>query len=288
MPVFPNISQLVTKATLSGDEVIQISATEKTTLRAICEQLGFTPSSLLTGLTEGTPGTIDIPVATDTLIQALSKIVALAGSNKLIILPVPYIEESSEGFRLVVLVDNVVDGGAGGLAATITVSKPNSTSQPQLTIYYRTWAQASEHPLLTCDTIQEVADWATSYNDAGGIFSFWGEAIVENSGTSITFNPGDVIYHTGGGISEIVVPMYYWAASKYMFTQNSSVIVTQVNVTKSMFNRASGGNLNNVTYLFSEDFDDSPGTTYQCITIQQVRKASGAIVFLVNKGGYNT
>jgi hypothetical protein len=56
MPLFPNIGTLVTKATLNGQEVIQISATEKVTLQQIVDQLGFTLSGLLTGLTSASEG----------------------------------------------------------------------------------------------------------------------------------------------------------------------------------------------------------------------------------------
>jgi len=286
MPVFPNINTLVTKATLTGNEVIQISATEKTTLKAICEQLGFTPSSLLTGLTEGTPGTLAIPDATDTLIQALSKIVAMAGSDKLILLPISPINEYTEGVNLVAMIDNAVSGGTGGLAATISLVKGTDTAaQPRITVYYKTWSQASEHPLLTCDTAQELANWVGG--DSGdACLMFWGDKFVENSGSSITFNPGDVIFHTGNSLTSIVIPIYYWNAIKYMFIQSSCMIITKVNVTRSMFNAGSGGTFSNITYLFSEDFDDAPGTEYQCITIQKVRSAGGQAVLLVNKGGY--
>ena len=286
MPVFPNINTLVTKSTLTGNEVIQISATEKTTLKAICEQLGFTPSSLLTGLTEGTPGTLAIPDATDTLIQALSKIVAMAGSDKLILLPISPINEYTDGVNLVAMIDNAVSGGTGGLAATISIVKSTDVaSQPRITVYYKTWAQASEHPLLTCSTAEELANWVGG--DTGdACLMFWGDRFVENNGSSITFNPGDVIFHTGTNLTSIVIPIYYWNATKYMFVQTSCMIITKVNVTRSMFNYGSGGNFNNITYLFSEDFDDAPGTEYQCITIQKVRSVGGQAVLLVNKGGY--
>ena len=286
MPVFPNINTLVIKSTLTGNEVIQISATEKTTLKAICEQLGFTPSSLLTGLTEGTPGTLNIPKATDTLIQALSKIVAMAGSDKLILLPITSINEYTEGVNLVAMIDNAVSGGTGGLVATISIVKGTDTaSQPRITVYYKTWSQASEHPLLTCNTAQELANWVG--NDGGdACLLFWGDRFVENSGSSITFNPGDVIFHSGDSLTSMVVPIYYWNAPKYLFIQNSCIVVTKVNVLKSMFDRGSGGNFANIVYLFSEDFDDAPGTEYQCITIQKVRSSGGKAYLMVNKGGY--
>ena len=288
MPVFPNINTLVNKSTLTGDEVIQISATEKTTLKAICEQLGFTPSSLLTGLTEDTPGTISIPQATDTLIQALSKIVAMAGSDKLILLPISPLNDYTEGVNLVALIDNAVSGGTGGLVATISLVKSTDlSSQPRITIYYKTWSQDSEHPLLTCDTAQELASWVGG--DTGdACLMFWGDRFVEVSGSSITFNPGDVIFHSGDSLTSIVVPIYYWNVQKYLFIQSSCIIVTKVNVLKSMFNSGSGGTFANIVYLFSEDFDDAPGTEYQCITIQKVRSTGGKAYIMVNKGGYTT
>lgn len=284
MPVFPNINTLVNKLSLTGDEVIQISATEKVTLRAICEQLGFTPSSQLTGLTEGTPGTIATPEATDTLIQALSKMVAMAGSDKLIVLPVTTTSEVNIGVDLVVLVDNSVDGGTGGVVSTLTFcNKADIYSQPCITVNYKTWSQASDHPLLTCSTAQELANWV---GGGDGNLLFWGDRFVENSGSSITFNPGDVIFHSGASITELVIPIYYWNLAKTMFISTSCMIITKVNVTRSMFSRGSGGTFSNIVYLFSEDFDDAPGTEYQCITIQKVRSNGGKAYILVNKGGY--
>lgn len=284
MPLFPNINTLVNKTVLSGQEVIQISATEKVTLKQIVEQLGFTPNSLLTGLEEITPGGLDTPVATDTLIQALAKLISLVGGDKLVILPTTPREYGGTGSRLVVLIDNsVVDGGTGGLVASVFLG--SDSSQPRISIEYRVWETAEQHPLLTCNTIQDLDAWASS-NSPTSVFN-WGEKFVENSSNDlIEFNPGDVIFHTGTGIARIRIPIYYWNAQNILFSQNSALIITKVNVLRSMFNESSGGSFANIVYLFSEGFDEAPGTEYQCITIQKVRSSGGKAYLMVNKGGY--
>lgn len=283
MPLFPNINTLVNKATLSGQEVIQISATEKATLQQIVEQLGFTPSSLLTGLEEIAPGGLSLPAATDTLIQALAKLVSLVGGDKMIILPVPprldWGERPGE-CRFVVLIDNsVYDSEAtSGTVACL------SFYQTQITVSYRVWETAATHPLLTCHTAQDLDNWVMNNNP--NIWACWGESLIETASNRIGFNPGDVIFHTGDSITNIIVPIYYWNGSRYRFSANSAMIISQVNILKNMFNEASAGLITDVTYIFSEDFDESPGTQYQCVTIQKVRYSGGKSTFLVNKGGY--
>ena len=286
MPLFPNINTLVNKAILSGQEVIQISATEKVTLKQIVEQLGFTPNSPLTGLEEVTPGGLSLPVATDTLIQALAKLISRVGGDKLIILPTTPRENGGTGSRFVVLIDNsVIDGGTGGLVASIFLGSDNF--QPRISIEYRIWETAEQHPLLTCNTVQDLDDWVIS-NPPTSVLN-WGEKFVENSSNDlIEFNPGDVIFHTGTGISRIRIPIYYWNHSNTLFSQNSSLIITKVNVLRSMFSEGSGGTFANIVYLFANDFDEAPGTEYQCITIQKVRSSGGKAYLMVNKGGYAT
>lgn len=284
MPNFPSINTLTQKPTLTGDEVIQISATERTTLSKILEQLGFSPSSVLTGLTATDAGNLDNPAATDTLIQAISKLVAMVGGDKLTILPIPVDGEYYIGPSFVIYTDNsAVSGGTGGVVAVVEMINYNTA--PRITVRYRTWSNASEHPLLTCDTIFELAYWVNNNNPA--CLYNWGEAFIENSSNDlIEFNPGDVIFHTGTAIARIRIPIYYWNNINAMFHQNSSIIITKVNVLRSMFNEGSGGTFANIVYLFSEDFDDAPGTEYQCITIQKVRVSGGKAYLMVNKGGY--
>lgn len=274
MPNFPSINTLTQKPTLTGDEVIQISATEKTTLRELIRQLGFDGSSVLTGLNTGLSPSMEIPTQNDTLLSALGKIIARAGSDKLFILPVP---DLTNEVRLIIAVVNQDGSSIAGYIARLSITSLG------ITLKYI----ACDEPFLPdYSTVTDLDDFID--DNSGLIWNFRGDHEVETNLSSITFNPGDIIYHTGAQISEIVIPMYYWYdQGSGIFKHYTSTIVTSVNITKSMFNRASGGSLSNVTYLFMDDFDANPGTSYQCITIQRVRRAAGSgIVVMVNKCGY--
>lgn len=280
MPLFPNIGTLVTKATLNGQEVIQISATEKVTLQQIVDQLGFTPSGLLTGLTSASDGSFSLPAATDTLLQALSKIVSRVGGDKMIILPVPRADDNPGEIRFVILIDNTVfTGGTGGIAAVLSIYGP------RVSILTKSWENASGNPLNSVTDAEGLVTWV---GQGDSRIKLWGETFKEtSSNTAVSFDPGDVIFHTGNSITSIVINLAFWNSSAEVFSQNSALLITKVNVTKSMFNAGSGGTFSNVTYLFQDGFDDAPGTEYQCITIQKVRSISGQITLMVNKGGYD-
>lgn len=275
MPNFPSINTLTQKPTLTGDEVIQISATEKTTLRELIRQLGFDGSSVLTGLNTGLSPSMEIPTENDTLLSALGKIIARVGSDKLFILPVP---DLTDEVRLIIAVVNQ-DGStiAAGYIARLSITSRGITLE---------YTSCSEPFLPDYSTVTDLDNFVD--DNPGLMWDFRGDKELETNSSSITFNPGDIIYHTGSQLSEIVIPMYYWyGQGSGIFKHYTSTIVTQVNVTKSLFNRASGGSLSNVTYLFMDDFDANPGTSYQCITIQRVRRAAGSgIVLMVNKCGY--
>jgi len=274
MPNFPSINTLTQKPTLTGDEVIQISATEKTTLRELIRQLGFDGSSVLTGLNTGLSPSMEIPTQNDTLLSALGKIIARAGSDKLFILPVP---DLTDEVRLIIAVVNQDGSSIAGYIARLSITYLG------ITLKY----VACDEPFLPdYSTVTDLDDFVD--DNSGLIWNFNGDKEIETNLSSITFNPGDIIYHTGSQISEIIIPMYYWYdQGSGIFKHYTSTIVTSVNVTKSMFNGASGGSLSNVTYLFMDDFDANPGTSYQCITIQRVRRAAGSgIVLMVNKCGY--
>ena len=280
MPLFPNIGTLVTKATLDGQEVIQISATEKVTLQQIVDQLGFTPSGLLTGLTSANEGSFSLPTATDTLLQALSKIVSRVGGDKMIILPVPQTADHPNELKFIIVIDNTAfTGGTGGIAAVLSIEGS------RVSVLTKSWENAIDNPLNTITDAEGLVTWI---NSGDSRFRLWGESFKEtSSNTTIDFDPGDIIFHTGNSLNTIRIDLYYWNHPSEIFSQNSALIITKVNVTKSMFNAGSGGNFSNVTYLFQDGFDDAPGTEYQCITIQKVRSISGQITLMVNKGGYD-
>lgn len=274
MPNFPSINTLTQKPTLTGDEVIQISATEKTTLRELFHQLGFDGSSILTGLNTGLSPSMVIPTKNDTLLSALGKIIARAGSDKLFILPVP---DLTDEVRLIIAVVNKDGSSIVGYIARLSITYRGITLK---------YVPCNEPFLPDHSTVADLDSFVDGSTN-GFVWDFNGDRELETNSSSLTFNPGDIIYHTGSQLSEIVIPVDYWYNQSSIFKHYTSTIVTQVNVTKSMFKRASGGSLSTVTYLFMDDFDANPGTNYQCITIQRVKMAESGIVLMVNKCGYH-
>lgn len=273
MPNFPSINTLTQKPTLTGDEVIQISATEKTTLHELINQLGFSGSSILTGLNTGLSPSMVIPTQNDNLLSALGKIIARAGSDKLFILPVP---DLTDEVRLIIAVVNKDGSSIAGYIARLSITYQGITLK---------YVPCNEPFLPDHSTVADLDNFVDGSTD-GFIWNFNGDKELENDTLTIVFNPGDIIYHTGSQLWHIIIPMGYWYDQSSIFKHYTSTIVTQVNVTKSMFNRAKGGDLSKVTYLFMDDFDANPGTNYQCITIQRVKRAGSGIVLMVNKCGY--
>lgn len=276
MPNFPSINTLTQKPTLTGDEVIQISATEKTTLHELIRQLGFDGSSILTGLNNGLSPSMVIPTKNDTLLSALGKIIARTGSDKLFILPVP---DLTDEVRLIIAVVNKDGSSIAGYIARLSITYRGITLK---------YVPCNE-PFLPNHSM--VADLDNFVDDSTNSFvwDFNGDKELETNSSIITFNPGDIIYHTGSQLSKIVMSSDYWGGGRsIIFKHYTSTIVTSVNITKTMFNQASGGGLSRVTYLFMDDFDADPGTSFQCITIQRVKtRYLTNIVLMVNKCGYN-
>ena len=274
MPNFPSINTLTQKPTLTGDEVIQISATEKTTLRELFHQLGFDGSSILTGLNTGLSTSMVIPTKNDTLLSALGKIIARAGSDKLFILPVP---DLTDEVRLIIAVVNKDGSSIVGYIARLSITYRGITLK---------YVPCNEPFLPDHSTVADLDSFVDGSTN-GFVWDFNGDRELEINSSSLTFNPGDIIYHTGSQLSEIVIPVDYWYNQSSIFKHYTSTIVTQVNVTKSMFKRDSGGSLSTVTYLFMDDFYANPGTHFQCNTIQRLKSSESGIVLMVNKCGYH-
>lgn len=276
MPNFPSINTLTQKPTITGDEVIQISATEKTTLRELFHQLGFDGSSILTGLNIGLSPSMMIPTQSDTLLLALGKIIARAGSDKLFILPVP---DLTDEVRLIIAVVNKDGSSIAGYIARLSITYRGITLK---------YVPCNEPFLPDHSTVADLDSFVDDSTNSF-VWDFNGDKELETNSSTITFHPGDIIYHTGSQLSQIVMSSDYWGGGRsIIFKHYTSTIVTSVNITKTMFNQASGGGLSRVTYLFMDDFDANPGTSFQCITIQRVKtRYLTNMVLRVNKCGYN-
>lgn len=276
MPNFPSINTLTQKPTITGDEVIQISATEKTTLHELFHQLGFDGSSILTGLNIGLSPSMMIPTQSDTLLLALGKIIARAGSDKLFILPVP---DLTDEVRLIIAVVNKDGSSIAGYIARLSITYRGITLK---------YVPCNEPFLPDHSTVADLDSFVDDSTNSF-VWDFNGDKELETNSSTITFHPGDIIYHTGSQLSQIVMSSDYWGGGRsIIFKHYTSTIVTSVNITKTMFNQASGGGLSRVTYLFMDDFDANPGTSFQCITIQRVKtRYLTNMVLMVNKCGYN-
>lgn len=276
MPNFPSINTLTQKPILTGDEVIQISATEKTTLRELIHQLGFGGSSILTGLNNGLSPSMVIPTENDTLLSAFGKIIARTGSDKLFILPVPNLTDE---VRLIIAVVNKDGSSIAGYIARLSITSRGITLE---------YVPCNEPFLPNHSTVVDLDNFVDDSTNSL-VWDFNGDKELETNSSTITFKPGDIIYHTGSQLSKIIMSSDYWGGGKsIIFKHYTSTIVTSVNITKTMFNQASGGSLFRVTYLFMDDFDADPGTSFQCITIQRVKtRYLTNMVLMVNKCGYN-
>lgn len=288
MPTFPNINTLRTKTKLSGDEIIQISASEKVSLEQIIRQLGFG------GEIQGplTPiGNLSMPDVKDSLITALSKIISLSGNNKLNIIPVPTTSDEGglESIRFIIMVSEAEDmNGQSGYVAQLIFNQNNI-------VVKIVWADSS-----LVNRYSTVSDLDKYLNSEKGdiLWVFKGERLLKAGGSNITILPGDNVFHTGTSQDiTITLPYSSWEPSPggfYSRIENSeggikstytAGFTSKVNVTRSMFVPTYVGD-NAVHYLFMPDFDDNPGTTYQHVSFQLVSYGDGLYI-LVNKCGYD-
>lgn len=288
MPSFPSINTLAQKRILTGDEVIQISATEKTTLREIINQLGFNLDMILTGLnTTLEPGNI-VPTEQDTLLSALGKLIARVGNSQFFIMPEP----AGNGVINVILVTQ----NPTGSAVPGYVSRLSFTSTDILLK-----AVPMSSPMVD-KGISELSEYIDNYNQSvassARIFTwrYNGVRYRQESGSNIIFSPGETIFHTGDTLDWLTIAQYAWAKwvtdplSQEVFSNPVCRIITSVNVKKDMFRITAPGSLNRIRFLLSPGFDGSPGTEYQCITIRKVRQndaAMDSIWLMVEKSGYD-
>ena len=272
MPNFPNINTLTPKTTLNGNEVIQISATERTTLNQIVQQLGF--KGILGTFTPVTPeGDSSITISPgDTILEALQKIFGRIGGNTLSISTVPD-EEGDTVARIVVKStgDNVPETAfVGGL----------EWGQNGLVAAFKFGADTINSPTRPWD----LWDWVMNNGD---YIEF---SRVEQRSTStgaISIGPGQIVMWEQSG-ENVSLNISRWEPNsvKNPAMGYSAMLISQGNILKSQVVYTNQGT-NTVVILFSDDFNSNPGLPYQCVTIQLVSTEDNEMVFLVNKCGYS-
>lgn len=280
MPNFPSINTLPQKLHLTGNEVIQISASEKTTLRAILDQLGFNVNNPITGFSsDSDPGFI-VPTASDSLIVALSKLLARSGSNELFIMP---LSNTMSYGDIDIMVLNTNTGTSNNYIGKISFSKDRG----KISI---TVAPVPISQSLIGKTVQELNTLLSSNQDRV-VLDYNMDTEKVSSSSSITgLKPGDIVYstHTGEIISSISLSRDWYSegySSPVMYSKYAhytATIVSKALITKESFEPS-----NNITLLFTEDFDDVLDTDVQCVTLQRIRYSTGHSWILVNKCGYS-
>ena len=253
MPIFPNMSEL-TLATPVGTEEIQISATQRTTLNriaALFKDLGLT----------GFDNTVETNVinnavsSSDTLLEALQKIFARLGKSSVAIYPY----STATVKAIVGLYGSVqfgfkVEGSSlyFGLNSNFEPSGENTTIVGMYTAITN-WTQLGNGDQLL---------------DLSSPEEFW-------------LNPGrQVAIQSAPGGRSIMLSTSQWATNSNKLL--SASVLSTVNITRNMFGTGGTGEL---TFIFSKDFDEDPGTPYQIVAAQEYI-LNGSRVIAFNKAGY--
>lgn len=272
MPNFPNINTLITKANLTGDEVIQISATEKVTLKQIAEQLAV--NGTLSNYTGEELNIVENVISSsDTIIEALEKLEARVGGKRYVILPLEGLSTSQASIQGVIMV-GMKTSTQVEIVGIYQLREDNISNWTvkKLTLAPNTPLDSSQGTLSTLwNYLNTDSDTRTFYISTNDVLGNIVPGVV-------TIKPGDVL--TGSNFSSIKFD------SSWLDTQSQyhATIVTSVNVTKSMFNRSTP---TTITPYFSTDFDDDPGTALQAVCMQLIGKSSSGMSFIINKCGYD-
>lgn len=225
MPSFPNISTL-TEVTPVGTEVIQISATQKTTLSKIA---GLAAGILTNGASYPFAG------------NGYYGIVGYAGTTVF-------------GIRVNENFLNRIEFSKATVSASLTSNTPAS----ELLSYLTSWES-----LTSLDYFQAIGD--EFYVDPG-------------KQVFVTSLPGErsILFNENAWDPEISGKIF------------SASILSPYNITKSMISVGSFETYT-VQTVFSENFDDDPGGTYQIVAVQLYYNANSpkTIVLAFNKAPYS-
>lgn len=226
MPSFPNISSL-TEVTPVGTEVVQISATQKTTLAKIA---GLAAGILTNGASYPFAG------------SGYYGIVGYSGTTVF-------------GIRVNENFLNEIEFSKATVSASLTSNTPAS----ELLSYLTSWKS-----LTTPDYFQAIGD--EFYLDPG-------------KQVFVTSLPGEhaIMFNESAWDPEVQKGKVFTAS-----------MLSPYNITKSMISVGSFETYT-VQTVFSENFDDDPGGTYQIVAVQLYYNANSpkTIVLAFNKAPYS-
>lgn len=272
MPLFPNINTLIEKTTLSGDEVIQVSATEKTKLVTIARLvLGNLSMSTFVDNEDvaakvGQSGKI---TAQDSIVEAIRKLWTKTGKDEYEVYPY---QRSDDIFQIICTSREY----AGG-----------SSSSLELFMFQWDWASyklefycsSLSNPDSQNTRIEDMSNYLLTQNNKAVLSQ--PEKLSYTSQNTITLTPNLTTSNVSGNVSAVVLNNTW---DEEVLPSHSSAFVTTNNLTKSMFSYTGD---KNATLIFSDGFDINPLTPYQCITVQLVKTGSTTNLFVINKCGYS-
>lgn len=259
MPKFPNINTLLFKAP-QGDEKIQISATEYTTLLALA---GLTFKGTLTKdmVLKVDPSKVDLkylPEVDDSLEEILTYIFTRMGINAQIVC-------CYNGS--LIWYDDIADtlysmGIDSSKALVVSYLDLNSRTPEQLA---NSWTPEGLYQLVE----HEGQSLQLTHPDT----------LKEISSNETVVKPGDVILSTAPAPQIKLLDANWARVGGAQYT--ASVMVMNANITKDSISCETG------TVFFSEAFDLAPDTDAQLIAIQMYFSDSDqSPVFVINKCGY--
>lgn len=274
MPLFPNINTLIEKTTLDGDEVIQISATEKTKLITIARLvLGNLSMSTFVDNEQvaakvGQSGKI---TAHDSIVEAIRKLWTKTGKDQYEVYPY----QSSDDHFAIICTSKEFD-------------QPNTNNSIQLFMFRWDWgsyklefyASVLNYPDSQNTQVAEMYSYLLTQNNKAVLSQ--PEKLGYTSQATLSITPNLTISNISGNVSEIIITSDW---DEDILPAHSSAFVTTNNILKSMF---SYSGVKNATLIFSDGFDINPLTPYQCITIQLVKTSMTNVIFVINKCGYST
>lgn len=273
MPLFPNINTLIEKTTLSGDEVIQISATEKTKLVTIARLvLGNLSMSTFVDNEDvsAKPGQSGKITAQDSIVEAIRKLWTKTGKDKYEVYPYQLDDEIFQ----IICTSQEFDQG-------------NTNNSIQLFMFQWDWgslelsfySSAMSHPNSQSTRIPDMSTYLLTQNNKAILSQ--PEKLNYTSQNTIILTPNLTLSNVSGNVSAVVLNNTW---DEGVLPSHSSAFVTTNNLTKSMFSYTGA---KNATLIFSDGFDINPLTPYQCITVQLVKTSSTTNLFIINKCGYS-
>lgn len=286
MPLFPNINTLSLKDILSGEETIQISASERTTLDKISQLALNQPIGNFVPFLESLGGTIIN--SEDSLLVTLEKLYTRAGADKANLFPISYDVYYGIGGILYLGLTGTTQGPYFLIAILFDTK---NGMKPYLWYGIRDMSPSEDN-----SSPANILDWLKEEGKHIPLSSPDEPIQVSGSGL-IDLNPGQLVTCDHNDTSFRLSPVN-WAKGNVYGGQNfTASIVSRFNITHKAFYIPPFNSINGAKFpgtvhqLFMEDFDIDPGTDWQAVTVQLFiannKNNNKAYRFFFNKCGYN-